>query len=71
MNGADAVNHWDVPVTEFRPRRIEVRVLEKVDGPDPHDTSVEGVFLLRRESVTVFDFYRGRANRAETIRRYA
>lgn len=55
-----AVHHKDLPVTQHRPQKVTVRVLERVDGPDPHDASVEGCFLLRRQEVIAFDFYRGR-----------
>jgi hypothetical protein len=66
----DAVNHWDLPVTEFRPRRAVARVLCVTERGDPADPAVEARLLLRREDVSVFDFYRGRANRAEAIKRY-
>lgn len=61
-----AVNHWDLPVTGFKPRAVTVRVLEPAVTADP---AVEAV--LRREQVQVFDFYRHRPDRAAELRRYA
>jgi hypothetical protein len=60
MNNSDGVNHWDLPVTEFRPRRAMVRVLSVIERGDPTDPAVEALLSLRRENVAVFDFYRGR-----------
>ena len=61
MNNSDVVNHWDLPVTGFRPRRTVVRVLSVVDrNGNPDDPAEEALLVLRREDVAVFDFYRGR-----------
>lgn len=57
----DTVHPCDLPVTDYKPRAVTVRVAEE-DEPCEHTAhpSVESVIVLRRRQVLVFDFYRGR-----------
>jgi hypothetical protein len=68
VNKVDSVNHWDLPVAG-KPREVMVRVAERDKLAEPSD-DVE-VWIVSREPVQVFDFYRHRPDRAEAIRRYA
>lgn len=69
MNAADGVNHWDIPVTGFKPRDATVRVAERDKLAEPTD-DIE-VWIVSREPVLVFDFYRHRPDRAATVTRFA
>lgn len=64
---ADTVNHWDLPVTDYKPKGTVARVLEPVATSDDQDV----VAVLRKRKVIVFDFYRHRPDRAEAVRRFA
>ena len=62
----DCVNHWDLPVTSFKPRHVTVQVAERDKLAEPTD-DIE-VWIVSRETVQVFDFYRHRTNRADARR---
>lgn len=72
MSHVDAVNHWDVPVTEPKPSVAVAKVAQMVD--DGYEDGVAAhpeVWTVSRVPVRVFDFYRHRPDRAEVLRRYA
>ena len=70
MNRPDAVNHWDLPVLG-KPRHTMVRIMGVVARGSEAEPDVELLLLVRRAPAVAFDFYRGRVDRADAIRRYA
>lgn len=56
----DAVDHRDLPVTQPRPVLTRAHSVTVMERGDPADPAVEALLLMRRETVTVIDFYRHR-----------
>jgi len=59
------IDHRDIPLTNFQPRKEIVfrqRVVQR--GPTIDDPTHEMSYVVRRLPVTVFDFYKNRPEEA-------